>query len=331
MPKNKDFFHRIYLLDECMRRRDKRWCIEDLLDDINQKLSLNYGKTISIRTLYDDLKYLKEEKDAPIEKSREGGKMRIRYSCDFSLKNIPLHDDELLLLKDAAAILRQVGGLSIVQDIDAVVAKLENAGAANTQQNIIQFESHTASAGWRFIDDIFSAIKGNSALEIIYRPFGKTEPYQWVVHPYLLKEYRNRWFLLGRLESEVMKVTVALDRLEGLKPSQATFIPNDLFDADTVFNNCIGVTLLEGGAVSDIVINVAAQQAPYVQTKPIHFSQEVVQRFDGGGLQIRLRLVVNYELRAVLLSYGADLEVMEPLALREQMKVAFSSGHQLYG
>jgi predicted DNA-binding transcriptional regulator YafY len=333
MAKNKDFFHRVAIIDECLRRRDKKWYIDELLDCVNERLHLDYNKSISVRTLQYDIDYLIKEKQAPIDKIRDGNKVLIRYSdINFSIKNIPLQDEELILLKDAANILRQVSGLSIIHDIDGIVTKLENTIAVTQQNNqsLIQFEKHTSSTGSAYMDDIFTAIKANIALEIEYQPFGKNEPYKWLVHPYLLKEYRNRWFLIGRLDGEKKLTTIALDRIKKIKPSQKPYIQNDLFDTESFFNNVIGVTLPEGEDVCDIIINVKAKQAPYIRTKPIHFRQDITRTNEDGSIQIKLRLINNYELRSVLLSYGSDLEVIEPMKLREQMKEVFQSGYTLY-
>jgi hypothetical protein len=178
MSKNKDFYHRIAIVDECLRRRDKKWYVEDLLGCVNERLLLDYGITISVRTLQYDLNYLIKEKDAPIEKIRDGNKMLIRYSdVNFSIKNIPLQDGEIILLKDAVNILKQISGLLIVHDIDNIVSKLENtiADGQETNHSIVQFEKHTSSTGSAYMDDIFTAIKANIALNIDYQPFNMEE------------------------------------------------------------------------------------------------------------------------------------------------------------
>lgn len=334
MPKNKDFFHRVAIIDECLRRRNKKWSIEELLICVNDCLLKDYGKSISSRTLYDDLKYLQEEKDAPIEKIRDGNKIQIRYAdVNFSIKNIPLYDEDLIKMRDALTILRQVAAPSLVDEVENIVTRLENtfSNGQLPQKTVVQFEQHTASTGAEHFDDLFTAIKERLAIEISYQPFGRPEPYCWIVHPYLLKEYRNRWFLLARINNEPKILTVALDRIQGrVKAAKESFIPNDLFEAETFFNNVIGVTLPEGEIVTDIVINVKANQAPYIKTKPIHFNQKVVQEHQDGSIQIKLSLVNNYELRSVLLGYGADLEVVEPVVLREQIKAVFQAGYNGY-
>jgi hypothetical protein len=55
MPYNKDFTRRIEILDECLRRRQKKWFIEDLLEALNEKLDDRFDKKVSKRTLYSDL------------------------------------------------------------------------------------------------------------------------------------------------------------------------------------------------------------------------------------------------------------------------------------
>jgi predicted DNA-binding transcriptional regulator YafY len=332
MPKNKDFYHRIEIIDECLRRRNKNWPLTELIDCVNTRLLDQFGKSVSRRTIQYDLNYLINEKGAPIEKVKEGNEVFYRYAdANYSIKNLPLTDEEIILLKDAVEVLRQISGLTLVQDMEGIVGKLEHAIAADLaqSQSCIQFEKHTSSSGSDCVDDLFTAIKEKIVLKIIYQPFGK-EPYHWIIHPYLLKQYRNRWFLIG-LHQEINKVvTLALDRIKGIGNSKETFIENNFFDPATYFNNLIGVTFPEGETVSDIILNVQANQVPYINTKPIHFTQEIIQTFADGSLQIKLRLINNYELKSVLLGYGSDLEVVAPQTLREQMKKVFLEGSRMY-
>ncbi|MBK7288781.1 MAG: hypothetical protein IPI78_00180 [Chitinophagaceae bacterium] len=72
MPKNKDFALRIEIIDECLRNQYRKWTLQKLIDAINDKLKDRYGKSIGKRTIQDDIKYLKFDKMAPIEKRKEG-------------------------------------------------------------------------------------------------------------------------------------------------------------------------------------------------------------------------------------------------------------------
>jgi predicted DNA-binding transcriptional regulator YafY len=331
MPKVKDFYHRIEIIDECFRQKGRKWSIESLHKSVNQKLEDRFEETISKRTLQYAISYLIDEKGAPIEKGRNGAKVLYYYGDpNYSIKNLPLTDEEVVLLKDAVEVIKQIGSTSIAKDAVAIIGKLENTIAQNpiSDRTIIQFEKQTVSTGLEHIDDLFNAVKGKTVLKITYQPFGKNV-YEQIVHPYLLKEYRNRWFLIGRDDKHDSICNLALDRMRSVRALQKKFNENDLFDPNTYFNNLIGVTFPSGEKVSNIVLKVSPNQVPYIKTKPIHFTQETEDLQDGAIL-VKLNLISNYELRSVLLSYGADIEVLEPIELRNQMKEILENAKKNY-
>jgi len=331
MPKSKDFYRRIELIDECLRQFSKKWDIETLKTAINRKLEFTGEETISKRTIQYALAYLIDEKGAPIQKKKIGSNVYYTYAdANYSIKNLPLSDEEIVLLKDAVEVIRQIGSTSIANEAATIIAKLENTIAKNplSERSLIQFEKHTTASGTEHLHDLFTAVKEKIVLNITYQPFGK-EPYTQVVHPYLLKEYRNRWFLLSRDDQHNTLCNLALDRIKHIKPAKAGFKENDLFDPTTYFNNLIGVTIPAGASVSEIVLKVKPAQVPYIKTKPIHFNQETMDQEDGSML-VTLRLIDNYELRAVLLSYGPDVEVLQPTTLREQVRQLLQAGLNNY-
>lgn len=333
MPDNKNFAARIEILDECLRNHYRKWTLQDLIDTVNEKLFERFGISAGKRTIQEDLKCLKEQKGAPIEKRKEGSVTYFHYSdSNFSIKNLPIQDDEIGLLNDAIHILKQVNDFKVLQEVDAIVRKLQNTIDTNIPGGpaIIQFEKHTVASGTEHIDNLFSAIKEKTVLRIAYQSFKATEPTEGLFHPYLLKEYRNRWFVIGSHDRSEQLTNLALDRIKSVKPSAHPFAANPKFDPETYFNNLIGVSLPEGEPVQCVEIKVVARQAPYIRTKPIHHTQEIVREYANGSLLIRLWIVVNYELQSVLLGYGCDLEVVKPTTLREAMKQIFTSAIQCY-
>lgn len=330
MPKVKDFYQRIELLDECFRQHGKKWTMKQLLERVNEKLEERFEEPVGKRTLQYAVEYLINEKQAPIAKCKDGARVLYYYAdANYSIKNLPLSDEEIVLLKDAVEVIKQVGSASIAKDVLSVIAKLEHCIAENSASDrmIIQFETQLAR-GMEHLDNLFTAIKQKISLQITYEPFAK-EPYEQTVHPYLLKEYRNRWFFIARDDSYNAICTLALDRIKSVKTAKAIYKENDLFDSATYFNNLIGVTFPASEEVSNVVLKVKPNQVPYIKTKPIHFTQET-EALQGGAMLVRLELINNYELRSLLLSYGADVEVLEPSALREQMKQTFEAGLSAY-
>jgi predicted DNA-binding transcriptional regulator YafY len=167
-------------------------------------------------------------------------------------------------------------------------------------------------------------------LRISYQSFKAENPKSCIFHPYLLKEYRNRWFLIGRRGDSDSITNFALDRIKGIKNSGKDYLPNDLIDTENYFNHLIGVTKPNEEEIQSIEIKVSAKQVPYVRTKPIHHSQEIIREYKNGDVVIKLFLICNYELRSVLLSFGDDLEVRKPQKLRQEMKLVFSEALKKY-
>ncbi len=333
MPKNKDFAFRIEIIDECLRNRYRKWTLQSLIDAVNDKLRDRYGKMIGRRTIQDDLKYLKENKDAPIEKKKNGKETFFYYSdLNYSIKNLPVKIEEIGYLSDAINILRQINNFQILKDVDEIIRKLKNTAKVSTEgaRTIIQFEKHTVAIGTKYIDDIFTAIKERIALRITYQSFRAQAPSTCTFYPYLLKEYRNRWFVVGMRANSNLVINFALDRIKSIKNSNEDFLENELFNPDIYFNNLIGVTLPNGAAVELIKIKIDVAQAPYVRTKAIHYTQEIIKELDNGDIIITLKLICNYELRSVLLGFGRDLEILEPFHLRQDIKEVFEDAISHY-
>src|SRR5258706_7422388 len=127
MPINKDFALRIEIIDECLRNHYRKWTLQNLIDTINEKLTDRYGKSVKKRTIQNDLKYLIDEKQAPIEKRKNGNKIYFYYSdVNYSIKNLPINSEEINYLNDAIQILRQVNDFKILGDVDEIINKLHN-------------------------------------------------------------------------------------------------------------------------------------------------------------------------------------------------------------
>ena len=333
MPLNKAFALRIQIIDDCLRRRQRTWSMEDLLDEVNNKLSGQSGKVVSIRTIYGDVKAMTLEMDAPIESFKQGSKTCYRYTDpNYSIRKLPVQQEDIQTLRDAIELLTQVKGFPIADELRGVVERLENTVSTNIEgrHGIIQFEHHVRAAGTERLQDLFEAIKGKTVLRIHYQPFGK-EVREHIIHPYLLKEFRNRWFLLGRIDGHPFVTNLALDRMQKVKPIlRHVYIENDVFDPDAYFDNLIGVTWPEGAQPETINLRVSAAIYPYIQTKPIHHSQTVVREFRDGSRRIRLSLVNNYELRMALMSMGPGVVVEKPKGLRKTMAEIYKDGLRQY-
>jgi len=330
MPVVKNARLRLEVLDEILGGINK-YSFNDLLKKINNKLILNGDSAIGEKTLYNDLKYLREEKGAPINKPNAFDP-NYYYTEKFSIKELLLGDEEVDYLKQAAEILKRLSPFLIGQEIDEIIAKLENKVHTNvpSREQIIQFETHTQSAGGNWLQSLFSAIKEKLALRIIYKPFSKTESKELIFHPYLLKQYRNRWFVFGREDHNNYVTNLALDRILSIKNSSKSFVENDLFSPDDYFKHLVGVSMPRNSPIEDVIIRIKATTVPYLTSKPIHNLQEVTKTYKNGDVQIKIPVYINYELESTIMSYGKALEVLKPKVLRNNLKELMNELHSIY-
>ncbi len=322
---------RLEILDELLDSTRKR-NYKELLDALSSALRLRGEVPIKERRLKDDIRFLEYEMGAPIHRPTKKDN-RIYYTEKFSLKKIPVDSDDIAIMKKAVAILKKATHIKLTGEIDEMIARLENKIHTNVEDSytMIAFEEHTEAKGYEYFDEIFSAIQEKSPIKITYQPFGKDER-EWTVHPYMLKEYRNRWFLIGRVGNNKVTSNLGLDRMKGkIRNSSEPFIENDLFNPEIYFNNLIGVSFpVDQKEPFEIVIKVSSIAVDYIRTKPIHKGQQIIKEHKNGAIEVKLTLFNNYELKSTLLSYGHGIEVLTPKSLKDEMKELYEKGSNIY-
>lgn len=323
MPVNKNARFRFEVLDECLRNGKKKWSKTELLRYVNRRLELHYGEdsTISASQLRYDLEAMQSEFGAPIEMYREGKAYLYRYEdSTFSLRNIPIAEEDLQKLGDAIELLRQIQGFTIVDEMEEVVSRLESrCKFSGGSKAVIAFEDSPPMRGIENLEDIYQAILHHTPLKITYQTFREECPRVFHMHPYLLKAYAHRWYLLGYCEEKGKIINFALDRMHEIRVARLPFVPNTFIDGNNYFRDMIGVTLYPDQAVERVELLFNCDLAPYIQTKPLHRSQEILQQYEDGSLRIQLRVYINYELITLLLGHGRNVRVLAPEHLSQQI------------
>ncbi len=329
MPLNKSFQIRVEILDELLGSPRRRK-MQELMDDLNERLEEGGYSRIGRHTFYNDIAHLENKIGAPIKRATKSDPY-IYYSEKFSIKNVPIDEEDVGLLRQAIEILKKATDLNIIKDIDDIVTKLENKVHTNVpnRTTMIAFEEHTKALGQEHLDNLFNAVLNKCSLKIFYQPFGK-EIREWIISPYMLKEYRNRWYVIGRRSGTNIAINIALDRIKRISNCIEDFEENDLFDPNTYFNDLIGVTFPDEKVLEDVVIKVRKESADYVITKPIHKSQEVLKEYADGSVKVQMKMYINFELKAHLLSYGPRIEVVKPKNLRNSMLELYDEGRKIY-
>lgn len=115
-----------------------------------------------------------------------------------------------------------------------------------------------------------------------------------------------------------------------MKFSSEPFVSDENFKPEKYFDNLVGAAPPDDQQPLKIKIRVFKDTAPYIDTKPIHKNQKLVDEAEDGSITIELNLYNTYELKQTLLGYGKGVEVMEPKELRDEMKKIISEMNKLY-
>ena len=323
MPTNKNAHNRYLIIDKCLRRRNYIWTIQELLKAVAADYQETTGGTgVCMRTLKEDLRNMKlpTHHNAPIKYTRKKG--YYYTNPDYSIYKTPLTSDDLVLLHQSLHTLKALRGLGLTDDLDELIRRLEqqlpNDGAATNP--ILQLEALPDYTGVEYLKPLYQAIREKTPLLLLYQSYRAAHASLEEVHPYLLKTYNGRWYLIARNEAKGPYLqNYALDRIKNMADSQLTFCPTDV-DFSTYFESLIGVTIPEKNPHAETIrLHITAGRAPYVLTKPLHASQAMLRDTDD-GLEIELRLVINQEFKTRLLSFGPDLQVLAPKSLRSSMR-----------
>lgn len=178
----------------------------------------------------------------------------------------------------------------------------------------IHFDSSSDLIGAQYLQDLLEAIKNKHVVHMSYKSFDAKPKRTFNFHPELLKEYMNRWYVLGYADYAEQQRIYALDRITELSLTSAGF-EKQLGDADEVFGDIIGVNY-SGEKIIKIILSFSPSQGNYIRNLPIHHSQEIILDNDD-EFRISIRVKPNFELKQKIQMYGAEVQVIEPVDLLE--------------
>lgn len=319
MATNHHAMIRYQALDKCFRNHHRKYYIDDLVEACCEAIYNNQGikDGVKRRQVWKDIAFMESPEgwEAPIEHIKDGKKVYFRYADeDFSINKQPLSQEEISKLKDTIYMLSRFKGMAQSDWIEEIITRLESRFDLNgSAKGVIEFEQNLDYVGARHLSDIFNAIVNRQPLYIEYRKF-TGEDRSWLLHPYYIRQYNGRWFLYG-LNSEMNVISnIPLDRITSFKTVDCPYIDTNI-DFSHYFDDVIGATLPDA-PTEDIILKFAPERFPYVQSKPIHLSMTTI---DKENCIVRINVIPNRELEAMIFSFGNQVEVLAPQWFREQV------------
>jgi predicted DNA-binding transcriptional regulator YafY len=240
----------------------------------------------------------------------------------YSIDNLPLKQDEIEALAFASTLLNQFRNTALFNQFSGAVQKIVDA--VNIQKSnvhfspydFIDFERVPFVKGSEFLKPVIEAIRNKNSLILNYQSFDREIAISHTIHPYLLKEYRNRWYIIGLHDSYQEIRTFGLDRIISLQIAHVPFIDKK-FDSQDYFKYTIGV-ISPQGQPPEIRFAVKKRQAQYLITQPLHESQNFVQENED-EIIFTLKVHPTYELMTILMGYGSDLRILEPEIIKKDL------------
>lgn len=320
MPLNKSALLRYRIIDACLTNSMRRY---PTLDQIQEKIESELDMSISTSMINKDFKEMKNIYSAPIffDRTHKG----YYYSePDFSIKEFPLLEEEIAALDYSTALLHQLKGTKLFEQFESAINKVIEGYRISkiinkSSSQIIQVEEPVKTIGGEWLTVLINSIVHKQLLSINYHGFGK-EAKTHQLSAYLLKEYRNRWYVAGYSNRSENVLIMALDRIKSIVlANEGKYRPAGSFDSAAFFKYSFGITQVHDAIPERIRLLFTPYQSPYIISQPLHPSQRIIEQNES-GLEISLELYITQELIMSILSFGKQVTVLEPASLANQIQ-----------
>lgn len=242
----------------------------------------------------------------------------------FSIQELNLNDEEWEALNFAAQLLYQYKEVPIFAHFKTAIERINTRFSLgfSTDEPIddpfIHFEQSVDTKGLEWINAVYGAITNRFAVSFTYHNIYKKETKQYRLVPYLLKEHRNRWYIIGWREDKQQYATFGMDRVSDLSVIDQKQKRRLDFNANHFFESAMGI--MNGPEKpSEVQLTIAHPISQLLLLEPLHPSQKIISQ-QAGQIKLNITVFENEEFYAKILSLGAYCTVNKPASLRKKIK-----------
>jgi len=181
----------------------------------------------------------------------------------------------------------------------------------------------------KHLTTVIQAMRDKRVLEVKYRSFRKDHDEDLLLEPWCLREFKKRWYLFAHHEGIEDVHMYALDRILSASVGTKKFVLPKEFDAHEMFSGVYGIRQYEDMKRETVLLKTTSMQARYFRTLPMHSSQEEVERTDTYSV-FKYYLTPDYDFKQDILSFGPNVEVLQPLSLRDEMQRTIRTMFETY-
>ncbi len=316
MNLSKSAFRRYKVIDELLRNTMRKYpTMSEIIDACIDKLDFEPAR----ETIQKDLANMRlpypDGFDAPVRYCpRNKG---YEYTDpNYSLAGVSLRQEQLDVITDAVDFIQALGGTRISHQFNNAVEKLLSATkerklSTDLKRPILQTMVPPVSRGFEHFDLFYQACKERFVVSFIHFSYRKRMFKHCFVHPFLIKEFENRWYVIGYSESHDAIRIFGFDRISEPFLTNKPFKKMDSAQMDIYLNDVYGVFPIPGATKEHIQIEVNRENTQYFQAYPLHESQQI-QKHDHGNSTITFDLIPSFELARHFLAQGRNLRITSP-------------------
>lgn len=322
MPVNKSQLLRLKAIHELIKKgpvtRDQ------LIHKLNSLYLRSGNEQLSDSTIDKDIKYLKEI-GAPVKNHRNRGyAYTAKYFLSIGLSKKDQHAVEAFIA------LERPEYKNLFSEVNEVFCELyRSINKEDFDYKIVMRETQYAVDGAKWLAPVYNAIRSKEPLVIKYNSGKNRTVSLHHFSPYLLKEYRGIWYVIGYSSEKEFTIVLALDRIKDLNAGNTRFYADPNFSIDEYFKYAIGVYQHVTDLPKIVKIWVSEDVSEYFKIRPLHHTQKV-KGIRNRGVILELKVFESYELIATLLGWGEKLKVLSPKSLVQKMRDKAEAIRALY-
>jgi predicted DNA-binding transcriptional regulator YafY len=235
----------------------------------------------------------------------------IKY--DFSIRKYRLVEDELPEVRNR-----------FLESLDVLSA----LSSANNLQEIVHFENRRPQ-GTEHLHGIVHAILNRRKISFTHQKYWDKTETQRTLEPYALKEFKNRWYVVGKDLNDNRIKSFGLDRMSNLDIQNSTFkMPNN-FSVREHYRNCFGIVGPRREKPEEVILSFDPVQGKYIKSMKLHGTQDVLEDTDK-ELKIKLTVHITFDFVQEILSHGSGVKVLKPASLVEKIKETLNRSLSMY-
>jgi hypothetical protein len=181
----------------------------------------------------------------------------------------------------------------------------------------------------RFLTVIIDAMRDNRRMCISYKGYNMSDYQDMFIHPYCLRLFKRRWYIIAYSEYSKGNRLFMLDRARSVEVLTDSFTMPEGFDAEEYFNDIYGVRQTDRSEMTKVVLKVNANRCDLLRNLPLHPSQKEIETTPEYSI-FKVELKPNFDLKQELISYLDALEVLEPVSLRDELRMTIKSMYRKY-